>query len=80
LGGSADTIAVRNLKNGLVRLRRELKLPETLAQAGVAPRDVWHGMNDIVSAALKDPCCQTNPVKAEGFMLRQILEEVTGRV
>ncbi|MBQ7817431.1 MAG: iron-containing alcohol dehydrogenase [Oscillospiraceae bacterium] len=80
LGGSAEAIAVRNLKNGLVRLRRELKLPETLAQAGVAPRDVWHAMNDIVAAALKDPCCQTNPVRVEDFMLRQILEEVTGRV
>src|SRR5699024_5029912 len=37
MGGSADTIAVRNLKNGIVRLRRELNLPETLAQAGVDP-------------------------------------------
>ncbi len=80
LGGSVDTIAVRNLKNGLVRLRRELKLPETLAQAGVAPRDVWHRAEEIVTAALKDPCCQTNPIKVEDFMLRQILEEVTGRV
>ncbi|MBQ8768572.1 MAG: iron-containing alcohol dehydrogenase [Oscillospiraceae bacterium] len=80
LGGSAEAVAVRNLKNGLVRLRRELKLPETLAQAGVAPRDVWHAMNDIVSAALNDPCCRTNPVRVEDFMLRQILEEVTGRV
>jgi len=80
LGGSAEAIAVRNLKNGLVRLRRELKLPETLAQAGVPPRDVWHRANEIVSAALKDPCCQTNPVQVEDFMLRQILEEVTGRV
>jgi alcohol dehydrogenase class IV len=80
LGGSADTIAVRNLKNGLIRLRRELKLPETLAQAGVNPRDVWHRAGEIVDAALKDPCCRTNPVKAEDFMLRQILEEVTGRV
>jgi len=80
LGGSVDTIAVRNLKNGLIRLRRELHLPETLAQAGVAPREVWHAANDIVAAALKDPCCDTNPVKAEDFMLRQILEEVTGRV
>jgi len=70
---------VRNLKNGLIRLRRELHLPETLAQAGVAPREVWHAANDIVAAALKDPCCDTNPVKVEDFMLRQILEEVTGR-
>ena len=79
LGGSVDTIAVRNLKNGLIRLRRELKLPETLAQAGVAPRDVWRRSEEIVSAALKDPCCQTNPMQVEDFMLRKILEEVTGR-
>ena len=80
LGGSVDTIAVRNLKNGLIRLRRELKLPETLAQAGVDPREVWHRSGEIVDAALKDPCCRTNPVQVEDFMLRQILEEVTGRV
>ena len=80
LGGSVDTIAVRNLKNGLIRLRRELKLPETLAQAGVNPRDVWHRAGEIVDAALKDPCCQTNPVKVEDFMLQKLLEEVTGRV
>ena len=80
MGGSADLMAVRNLKNGLVRLRRELQLPETLAQAGVDPRQVWHSMDAIVAATLADPCCKTNPVTVEGFMVRQILEEVTGRV
>ena len=80
MGGSADTIAVRNLKNNLIRLRRELKLPETLAQAGIAPRDLWSATPEIVSAALADPCCETNPLKAEDFLIRRILEEVTGRV
>ena len=79
LGGSVDTIAVRNLKNGLIRLRRELHLPETLAQAGVDPNQVQQAAGDIVAAALKDPCCQTNPVKADALLLRKILEEVTGR-
>lgn len=78
--GSADTVAVRNLKNALIRLRRELKLPETLAQAGVAPREVWSATKDIVAATLSDPCCATNPMKVEDFMVRRILEEVTGRV
>ncbi|MBR3973874.1 MAG: iron-containing alcohol dehydrogenase [Oscillospiraceae bacterium] len=78
--GSADTVAVRNLKNALIRLRRELKLPETLAQAGVAPREVWSGTKEIVEATLSDPCCATNPMKVEDFMVRRILEEVTGRV
>ena len=79
LGGSADTIAVRNLRNGLIRLRRELNLPETLAQAGVAPQAVWANVGQIVSAALADPCCETNPQPPEEFLVRRILEEVTGR-
>lgn len=80
MGGSAETIAVRNLKNGLIRLRRELGLPETLAQAGVDPRAVWNNVGAIVQAALEDPCCKSNPVAADDFMVRRILEEVTGRV
>ena len=80
MGGSADTIAVRNLKNGLVRLRRELDLPETLSQAGISPRAVWNGMQQLVQAVLEDPCCKTNPMPVEDFVVRRILEEVTGRV
>ena len=80
LGGSADTLALRNLKNGLIRLQTELKLPGTLAQAGVDPRQVWYGMDAIVKSTLADPCCETNPIRVEDFMVRQILEEVTGRV
>ena len=79
LGGSADTIAVRNLKNGLIRLRRELKLPQNLQEAGVEPAQVWHYAKDIVHWALQDPCCRTNPMPVEDFMVRRILEEVTGR-
>ena len=79
LGGSADTIAVRNLRNGLIRLRKELKLPGTLAQAGVEPGKVWRDTPAIVSAALADPCCQTNPCEVADFMVRKILDEVTGR-
>ena len=80
LGGSADTIAVRNLRNGLIRLRRELNLPETLAQAGIEPRYVWQNVDRIVESALADPCSKDNPMEPEGFLIRRILEEVTGRV
>ena len=80
LGGSADTLALRNLKNSLIRLRSELDLPATLAQAGVDPRQVWYSMDSIVSATLADPCCKTNPIRVEDFMVRKILEEVMGRV
>jgi len=78
--GSADTVAVRNLKNGLIRLRSELRLPATLAQAGIEPAKVWRGMADITAAATADPCCDTNPMKVEDFLVRKVLEEVTGRV
>ena len=80
LGGSADTIAVRNLRGGLIRLRRELNLPETLVQAGIDPRAVWRNADEIVKATLADPCCKSNPLEAEDFLVRRILEEVTGRV
>ena len=80
MGGSADTVAVRNLRNGLIRLRRELNLPQTLVQAGVAPRAVWNSVGAIVKAVLEDPCCAANPVAVDDFIIRRILEEVTGRV
>ena len=79
LGGSAETIAVRNLRNGLIRLRKELGLPETLAQAGIAPRNLWSSAAAITAATLADPCCETNPVRADDFMVRRILEAVAGR-
>lgn len=78
-GGGADRMAVRNLKNGLIRLRRQLNLPETLAQAGIEPRQVWHDGDALVAAALADPCCGTNPAVVDEAMLRRILSEVTGR-
>ena len=80
ISGSADSVAVRNLRNGLIRLRKELNLPETLAQAGIPPRDVWSHTGEIVAATLADPCCKTNPMVVEDFLVRRLLEEVTGRV
>ena len=79
LGSSADTVAVRNLKNGLIRLRRELRLPDSLLQAGVDPRLVRKNAPQLVEAALSDPCCKTNPLPVEDYMVRSVLEAVTGR-
>lgn len=77
LGGSGDAIGLRNLKNGLIRLRRDLGLPATLTQAGISEGQLWQKMDSIVEAALADPCCQSNPLTPEAFMVRRILEEVT---
>ena len=79
LGGSADTIAIRNLRSGLMRLRQDLELPQTLVQAGIPARDVWNRVGAIVKSTLEDPCCATNPVQPDDFLVRRILEEVTGR-
>ncbi len=78
LGGSCEAVAVRNLKSGLTRLRRDLGLPRTLSQAGISPGSLWSQTGDIVAAVLKDPCCKTNPLEVEDFQIRRILEEVTG--
>ena len=79
IGGSAQTIAVRNLRSGLIRLRKELNLPETLAQAGIPVRSLWNQSASLVAATLADPCCGSNPIGVDDFMVRRILEEVAGR-
>ncbi len=79
LPGSVDTLAVRSLKNALVRLRRELSMPQNLQEAGMDVQFIWQHMDAIVSAALADPCIQTNPLPVEDFMVRRVLEAVMGR-
>lgn len=80
LGGSREEIGIRNLRAGLLRLRRELGLPGTLVQAGVDLRSVWSSGKRIVELTLEDPECRNNPVAADDFMVRRILEEITGRI
>ena len=77
--GSADTICVRNLRNGLIRLRKELHLPATLQEAGIARKQIRQHADAIIAAAMKDPCMQTNPGKADVQALRRVLEAVSGR-
>ena len=78
LGGSGDTMAVRNLKNALIRLRKELQLPATLAEAGIPTQKVRQHRAQIVEAALKDPCMDTNPVRTDAFTVGSVLDAVTG--
>lgn len=79
LSAGADAMALRALKNALTRLRRELNLPETLAEAGIPPARLREKLEVIVSSALADPCCATNPVQPEAHHIRHILHEVMGR-
>lgn len=78
LGASSNAMAVRNLRNALIRLRKELGLPATLREAGVNLRDLRQNWDRILDTALKDPCMATNPVAADRFLLSRVLEAVKG--
>ncbi|MBQ3000676.1 MAG: iron-containing alcohol dehydrogenase [Oscillospiraceae bacterium] len=79
LSGVSDTVAVKNLKNALYRLRQELNMPDTLIAAGISPAELWNKREKIITAALHDPCCNTNPQPVTEETVRFVLEEVTGR-
>ena len=76
LEGQSDTIAARNLRTALIRLRKALNLPATLEQAGISPAKLRQDTQAIITATLSDPCCQTNPVPVTPCMVRQVLREV----
>lgn len=78
LSAGPDVMALRALKNALIRLRRELELPEDLSQAGIDPRRVRDHMEPLIKAVLADPCCRTNPVQAAAADIRRILQAVMG--
>ena len=79
LSSGNEVMALRALKNALLKLRRSLNMPDTLAQAGISPTLVREKLDALVSASLADPCCATNPVKPDSAMVRQIIREVMGR-
>ena len=80
LGAAADTVALRNLKNGLLSLRRKLNLPASLREAGVDLRLLRENQESIIASTLKDPCCETNPVPVDASAVREILQKVSGHV
>ena len=77
-GSGGDSLALRHLKNSLIRLRKQLELPEDLQQAGINPKQLAEKMETLVTAALADPCCTTNPATPDSAMVRQILYMVMG--
>ena len=77
--GAANTVAVRNLTNALIRLRKNLNMPSSLKEAGVDPRQVQQQTEHIVQTTLSDPCCRTAPGIPDGEQVRKLLEAVTER-
>lgn len=78
LGGSTDMLAARNLKNALIRLRRELRLPQDLSQAGADLRQLREKKTQILDDVLADPCCNTNPVPVTRQAVAEILQKAAG--
>ena len=78
MGAASALMCVRNLRNNLIRLRKDLQLPATLQEAGVPPCKVRQHRKEIVAAALGDPCMTTNPTGAEKTLVEKLLDAVTG--
>lgn len=74
LGGSGPVLRQR-----LVRLGRELKLPEDLARAGVAPERLRERSGEILEGVLASAQLRQNPMRVEDFMVRRLLEQILGR-
>lgn len=77
LSAPTERMGLRNLSAAIVRLRTNLQMPGTLAQAGIARGAVERAANDIVTAALADGCCSTNPVPVTVQAVEKILKAVT---
>ncbi len=73
LGGVTEKLALRNLKNKLISLRRQLDMPDTLAQAGIF---LENRTPEIIASTLQDPCCNTNPVPVTAEGIGSILKAV----
>lgn len=78
LSGASDTLAVKNLRNALIRLRKKLCLPATIKEAGIDLDLLQQKREDLVNAVLQDPCCKTNPVPVTESMVLAVLQEVQG--
>ena len=73
-GAASDSLAVRNLLESIVRLRKALHLPANMRQAGVILSD----RNRLAKEILRDPCCTTNPVPVTEQCVLRLLEVVAG--
>lgn len=78
LGGSVDSVALRNLISALTRLREQLQLPDSLRCAGISASLVNQILPQAAEAALADPCCRTNPVQVSRQDALNILRAVSG--
>lgn len=77
LEGRSETMAVRSLRNALLRLRKRLGLPGSLTEAGVSPERLRQQQEKLTAAVLSDPCCSTNPLPVTEAQVRELLRKVS---
>ena len=78
LPAPTDRLGFRNLSAAIVRLREKLGMPATLQKAGVDPAEIRLREEKILQAALRDRCCETNPVPVAKEMLKELYWAVSG--
>lgn len=76
LPGATERLALKNLTAAILRLQRTLLLPQNLQQAGITKEQWQQAEENILQAALADPCCKTNPVPVTGELLKDVLRTV----
>jgi len=74
-GAATELLAFRGLRSALVRLRRQLQLPSTLAEAGVDREALTAALKELTAAALKDPCLGGNPRPVTSRDVERLLTE-----
>jgi alcohol dehydrogenase class IV len=75
VGAATELIAYRNLKTGLIKLRRQLRLPASLQEAGIDPAQLEAQCSTLVQATLDDPCMATNPCPITAAEVETLLRE-----
>lgn len=66
----------RNLLDEIKRLTVEMKIPQTLGEAGVSRTEYERMREHIVESALRDACTATNPRKPDANAIRTILRGI----
>lgn len=74
---STRKMAVRSLSAAISRLRQSLQLPGSLTQAGLSAAELAAAKEAVVSAALADPCCGSNPAPVTEAGVVAIYEAVS---
>lgn len=76
LNGATERLLFRGLLQEIERLRKTLRQPGNLSQAGVT-KEQWNTNREkLLQNALMDPCCRTNPVQVTRAGLETICKAV----